>query len=457
MTTSSLKQTATQGAIWTILGYGVGQGTRLAGNLVLTRLLVPEFFGLMAFVTTITMGISLFSDYGVGQSIVNNPRGDEEDFLNTAWTLQVIRGFQIFFLGLLLTYPIVHFYKDDRLLLLIPLASLSAALDSFSSTSLHTLQRRLEVRKLVIYETIMRVGMMIVLIGLCLWQPTIWSLAANIVLGAFFYSLGSHFLIPGYRNRFKLDRTVLKEIQSFGRWIALASATMFVADQADRFILAKLLSFEKLGVYTIAYTLASIPRELIKTMSDRVIFPAISQQLHLRRYRLRAKLMKQRWIVLLGLGFFLAVLVCCGDWVILLLYQGRNKNWELYREATWMMPILCSGIWFSILFHTTSPALLAIGKAIYSAQSNIARFIVIGGGMPLAFSQFGELGAIVVIALSDFPLYVVNLVGLKREKLSCLSQDLICTLFFFVTLTLLLALRHSLGFGLPIQELFATK
>jgi O-antigen/teichoic acid export membrane protein len=208
-----------------------------------------------------------------------------------------------------------------------------------------------------------------------------------------------------------------------------------------------------LGIYTIAYTLASIPRDVIRELSGKVIFPAISKQLDLARWQLRNKIVKQRWLLLIGSAVLLAALITSGDWIVMLLYQGRNKNWAQYEAATWIMPILCSGIWFSILFYTTSPALVAISKPMYTAQSNFVRFVMIGGGMPLAFSQFGELGAIVVIAMSDLPLYAVNLYGLKQEKLSCTMQDLYSTAFFLVTASLFLLLRYSMGLGVPIQVL----
>ncbi len=453
--TTSIKQLAMRGAFWTITAYGLRQVFRLGNNLILTRLLMPEFFGLMALALSIKFGIELFSDYGISQSIVNNKRGDEPAFLNTAWTLQVIRGFQVWALSLVLTYPIAHFYHDSRLLVLIPMVGFTSVLDGFVSTSVHTLQRHLEARRGLIYELIATPLALGGLIFFCWLHPSVWALACGLLYGSLLHSTLSHFLIPGYRNRFLLDRTVLKEIRSFGKWIALASAMMFVADQSDRFILAKLLSFEKLGVYTIAYTIASIPRELIRELSGRVIFPAISKQLDLPRSVLREKIIKQRWLLLLGLGAVLTVLVCSGDWIITLLYAGRNQHWEQYRDATWMMPILCAGIWFSILFYTTSPALLAIGKPVYSAQSNFVRFVMIAAGMPLAFSQFGELGAIVIIALSDVPLYLVNLYGLHREELSCTLQDIQATLVFVVILALALLGRYSLGFGLPIHVLLS--
>lgn len=454
---NSLKQLAIQGAFWTLAGYGSRQILRLGSNLILTRLLVPEFFGLMALVNTVNMGIQLFSDYGISQSIINNKRGDDPVFLDTAWSLKVIRGFQVWGLSLLLTYPVAQFYKaqdpQGELMILLPLVGFTAVLDGFGSTALVSWERNIEVRKSMIYELLLTTFTLTCLILLCWWRPSVWSLALGNVVGSAAHMICSHFINPGQRNRFRIDRETLREIHNFGKWVAVASAIIFVADQADRFILAKLLSFEKLGVYTIAYTLASIPRDVIRELSGRVIFPAISKQLDLPRSHLREKIVKQRWLLLLALAVVLAGLTTCGDWVIMLLYQGRNKHWEQYREATWMMPILCSGIWFSVLFYTTSPALMAISKPIYSAQSNFVRFAIIGIGMPLAFFQFGELGAISVIAMSDLPLYSVNLYGLNQEKLSCTMQDLYCTTFFLVLLSFFLLTRYSLGLGVPIQVL----
>ena len=69
---ASVKKLAVRGAIWTIGGYGISQVVRFGTNLILTRLLVPEYFGLMAVVNTLRAGIDLFSDLGISQSIVNN-------------------------------------------------------------------------------------------------------------------------------------------------------------------------------------------------------------------------------------------------------------------------------------------------------------------------------------------------------------------------------------------------
>ncbi|MEL7242022.1 MAG: oligosaccharide flippase family protein [Cyanobacteria bacterium J06643_5] len=445
---TSLKTRAIRGAIWTTTGFGAKYILRFGNNLVLTRLLQPEFFGLMALVTTFRMGLELFSDIGISQNIVNSKRGDDPVFLNTAWTLQAIRGIVIWLICVVfITFPAAYFYNDKRLLTLIPISVLYSVFEGFSSTSVHTLHRRMELGKLSLYELALQVSFFATLILLVYFFPTIWSLAVGGAIAGVYKLISSFWLIPGYSNKFAWEKEAVKEILSFGKWMFAASGLMFAAEQADRLVLAKLLSFQVLGIYTVAYTLASIPKEVIRQLSNKVIFPTISQHRDLPRSNLRARILKQRRLILLGCGILLAALVTVGDLVINLLYDQR------YVAATWMMPILCSGMWFSLLFYTISPALLAIGKPLYSAQSNFARFAIILLAVPIAHQSFGVVGAISVIAFSDVPLYIVNLYGLWQEKLFCLTQDLQTTAFFICFLSLFLFIRYSLGLGLPIEQL----
>ena len=154
---TSLKKLAIRGAIWTILNYGTAQVIRFGSNLILTRLLVPEYFGLITVVHTLRIGLELFSDLGIAQSIVNSKRGDEPAFLNTAWTLQAIRGLLIWIFCLLITFPVAKFYNDDRMVWLIPIVGFCSVLDGFISTSIHTLHRKMDLGKLTVYEILLNV------------------------------------------------------------------------------------------------------------------------------------------------------------------------------------------------------------------------------------------------------------------------------------------------------------
>jgi O-antigen/teichoic acid export membrane protein len=439
----NLKKLAISGAVWTIAGYGVSQILRFGNNIILTRLLQPEFFGLMAVVNTLLMGLELFSDLGIGQSVIQNKHGEEERFLNTAWTLQIIRGFFIWLICLCITYPAAYFYKEPRLLWLLPVMGLVSIILGFSYPSQSLLNRRMELNRVIIFDFMIQLVSLSTLIILAWWLKNLWAFVISGLISATIRAIGTHFLIPGKKGKFAWDRNALKELVSFGRWMFFATALMFLAEQSDRLILGKLLSFGAVGVYTIAATLANVPREVIKGLSFRVIFPIISNQVDLPRHELRVKIIRQRWKIVLGAAVVLAFLVSTGDLIIATLYDQR------YTEARWMMPILSCGIWFSILFYTTSPALLALGKPLYAAQSNLLRFLMIGLGMPLAFTLKGTLGVIVIIALSDFPLYIANLYGMWCEGLFCFLQDVRATVIFLGLLIFFLAIRSFLGFGNP--------
>ncbi len=444
----NLKQKTIDSAIWTIAGYGTSQILRFGANLALAAILEPEYFGLVAVVNILLMGILLFSDIGIAQSIINHPQGEDPAFLDTAWTVQVLRGFVLWAIALVLTIPAANFYQDQRLLLLLPVAGLTSIIEAFHTTRIYVAQRRLDQRTYNLYELSTQVLHLIVMVTWAYISPSIWALVGGGLVGAALRLVGSYLYFPGPRHRLRWEPEAVKALVTLGRWIFLATATMFAAEQADRLILAKLVDWQTIGVYAIAYGLSNIPREMVKTFSYRVIYPAVVQTINLPRPELRRKVIKQRKMLLAACAIGLAGLVSSGDVIIGLLYNQK------YAAAAWMMPILCGGIWFSVLFYTVSQVLLAIDKPMYAAQCNFVRFILVAIGLPIGYHFWQLPGAIVAIALSDFPLYLTNLYGLQREGLSCIRQDLEFTGYFVILLAICLAMRYQLGFGYPIAPLF---
>ncbi len=98
-----LKQRTVKAGSLVLVGYAFSQIIRFGGNLVLTRLLMPEMFGVMAIVNMMMIGLIMFSDVGLLQNIVQSNRGEDLDYLNTAWTIQIIRGFVLFVIALMIS------------------------------------------------------------------------------------------------------------------------------------------------------------------------------------------------------------------------------------------------------------------------------------------------------------------------------------------------------------------
>jgi O-antigen/teichoic acid export membrane protein len=441
----SLKRLAVRGAIWTVFGFGASQILRLGFNLIVTRLLYPELFGLIALVFTIVTGLAFFCDAGIGPAVVRDPHGDEPAFLNTAWTMQIVRGIGIAAFCLLLAWPMSAFYRDSRLLWIIPIVGLGDIAGGFNSTSLLTFKRTMQVRQLVLVDIgsqILSGGVMILWAWL---SPTIWALIAGALASALIRLVWSHFLLPGRTDRLAWDTAAVHELLHFGRWIWVASILTFLAMQVDRLILGKLVTWQMLGIYGLASAIAEVPRSLTMAINSNVIYPAYSKSAALPRAELRAKILRHRWPLLMVIALAVAFLVVAGDRVMLLLYDKR------YAAGAWMLPVLALGIWPSALSNSIDSALFAIGHPRYNAAANFLKVLFTAIGIPLGFHVAGVAGAVVVVALNDVPYYGQISYGLWRQGLGSWAQDLKATALLTAIIALAILARSALGFGIPFH------
>ncbi|MBW4472078.1 MAG: oligosaccharide flippase family protein [Stenomitos rutilans HA7619-LM2] len=446
--TPSVKKLAIRGAVWTIVGYGSSQVLRFGSNLILTRLLFPELFGLMAIVNVFLTGLHLFSDLGLNASIIQSKRGDDPVFLNTAWTLSIVRGVVLWLCCLGIAYPAAQFYHEPRLLWLLPLVGLSTLIGGFCSTSLSTLNRHLALRQIALFELGGQVVGLVVTLVWAWLNPSVMALVVGGLVSSVFQLVISHRLNENLRNSFAWDKSSIKELISFGKWIFLSTAIYFLSSSTDRLILGKLFTFQLLGVYGIALTLSDIPRQIVFAVATKVIYPAYSKFVELPRSEFRAKIVHHRQPMLLVSAVVTALTVSLGDLIISFLYDDR------YTAATWMFPLLAIGMWPLVLIQTIDQGLWALGKPNYWTAGSFLSFLCYAIGIPLGYhSPLHEVGAVLAVALSNVPIWFVVMYGLWREKLLAIRQDLLMTALFLAILGLVIAIRVSAGYGSPFDGL----
>jgi O-antigen/teichoic acid export membrane protein len=436
----ALESTAMRATFWTVTDYGCAMALRIVNSLVLTRLLMPEAFGLMTLVTTLIVGISLVSDIGLGPSVIQSPRGDDPVLLNTAWTLQVLRGLGIFIVSLMLGWPMSLFYHEPRLMALLPALGINAVIGSFNSSNLLSMSRHMGVRRLFLLDFTTQVVSLLITVGCALVYRSVWALILGAILSTA-YRLALSFyrrLIPGIRNSFCWDRESVHTLVHFGKWILLATAFYFFASQADRLILGRLISFSLLGVYGIAFSVSEIPRSVINAFAQKVGYPFIAKMAHLPIGEFRETFLRYRFYALLAGAFMLSLMVHLGGFLVTKMYDAR------YHAAAWMVPLLALGLWHTLMYATTMPALFSLGKSHYAAIGNATYCIAVVTAIPVAFHFFGMFGAVIGVAAGDLPLYFVTVTGASREGVSTWRQDLKATGVFLVLLGIGLALRLSI-------------
>jgi O-antigen/teichoic acid export membrane protein len=440
----SLRSLILQGSAFTFADVAGRAGLRLLGNIIVARLLFPEVFGLMALVHIFVQAMQFVTDIGIGPSIIHSRRSRDPVFLDTAWTMQVLRGGAIWLFLLLIAWPASLFYGEPQLLTLIPVVGFSAIITGFDSTARYTLNKELLLGRLTAMELGAQLAAVVVMIVWAYLYASVWALVAGAIVSCSVRMVWSHRLEVGRRDRFLWNGDAARELIRFGKWIFATSLLGFLASQMDRLILGKLIPIEGLGIYAIAFMLHQVPDTVLGTLGFRVMFPAVSQVAHLPREELREKLLRNRRPLLAGLAIGVALIAALGDVLVHAVYDDR------YRTAGWMLQILALGLWPRMLANTTGPALLALGQPRYIAYASALRFAFVTVAVPLGHMQWGMFGVVAAVAIASHGDYVIESYGLRRQGLWLARQDLQLTAFWLALLAGMAALRHALG--LPITE-----
>jgi len=445
----NLKKRATSATVFVLAGYGLSQLLRLAGNLVLTRLLVPEYFGIMAIAQVFLFALGLFSDIGLAPGVIRSKRIGDPVFLNTAWTLQVIRGFVLWGLALAIAFPVAQFYNNPILLKILPVIGLAFLFTGFSSTSIFTLNKDVRLGKITAMELTSQFIGLVVMIVLAYLYRNVWALVTGSLVICMAKMILSHFLESGNRPSFCLEGKAVHELISFGKWIFVSTAMMFLATQSDRLLLGKFFPLTLFGVYNIAVIFAEFPKQVMSQLSGKIIFPLMVQVSELPRHEFRGLILEKRKLFLFPAALLIAVFAGFGDLFIEMLYDAR------YHQAGWILPLLSVGMWPFLLNASIDRCFYAVGEPKIPAVGNFFKFVYMVTCVPLFFHFAGVFGAVLAVALNDLPVYIVICYGLVQEKLTCFRQDLLATLLLVVCLGVFIIFRIMIGMeAVPGSALF---
>lgn len=434
---STLKARAVAGAFWTLGSYGLSQVFRLGSNIILARLLAPEDFGLMALVAVVLQGLGMFSDLGLAPAIIQNKRGDEPVYYNTAWTLQVFRGILLWLGACILAWPASRFYDLPILLYMMPVAGLSALCAGFNSTSLYTMNRHLHMKQLALIDLFSQVLSIVVMIVAASIWPSVWALVAGWIAGSVTKMAMSHILDRRIRNRFTLEREAFFDLFHFGKWIFASTLVTFLALHSDRLVLGKILSSTEFGLYNIALILTFLSLHVANRIMSRVLFPMLSR--HQKNLdRMMSMFIKSRRLVLLS------GIATCGGIAIAapgffkLLYDER------YVEAGSIAQWLVIYIWCSLLVSGMSQVQLAMGNSKIMFYSNLIR--ITGIFLALAGYHFGEIPGFILGMSAGVLLALLYLFArLPSKRMVIMRQSVVYSVILAAYVLLAQALVRVVG------------
>lgn len=413
-----LKARTLRGSTWSFFGYGAQQVLRLGSNMIMTRLLFPEAFGLMSLAFAFVAGLQMFSDMGIRSSIVQSKRGDDIDFLNTAWTIQIIRGIFLWVVSCLLAYPAAQLYKEQLILPVLCLVGSTAAIQGFQTTGHAASNRKLQLGKLTLVDLVAQVTGLVTMVVWAYISPTIWSLVGGSLVSSIFTVVLAHKTLNTHRHKFQLEAGSTKEIIGFGKWIFLASALSYIGGEGLRLIQGVLVPMTAIGMIAIAANIAQAFKNLTIRITSSVLFPVFSETFRASPEDLKKQLLKSRkYLFLLTFPPYM-LLIVLGQPIIALLYDQR------YQDAGLYLSIMSVGAALSAVRDPFGMALLAVGdSASHTINMSALAFLRVSG-MFVGFHMGGVAGMLIADVIAEMCVYPVEAWRLRKHGLWFPALDL---------------------------------
>lgn len=256
---------------WAIAGFAAEKGIAFLQLIVLTRLLLPGDFGLMAASAAVLLAMQTFSELGLEPAVIAKPNVTDED-LRVAWTLSVIRG-GVLTAGLWgLADVIAGGMQIPELGPFLRVHAVGVLLQSLHSPAIFVLMKQLDLRRRVSFDLTRRLVESACTIGLAWWWQSAWALLAGQLIAFLFGSLLSYRIAP-CRIRWSLDRAAVRSLWSYGRYQNLTAWFLFTVMSGGDFIVGRLQGVAGLGQYQLAMAIPTMIGIRAMSMMSQISLP----------------------------------------------------------------------------------------------------------------------------------------------------------------------------------------
>lgn len=408
----NLRKQAAQGVFWSAAGNWGYQLTTLVVIAMLSRILTPEDFGLVALASVFTAFMKLITEQGLTDALVQRPELDPEH-LDSAFWLSVSVG-ALLSIGLAgSSWLIAELVDQTSVAPVIVGLSPMLAIASLSGVQRAILTRELRFASLTARTLSSVVVGGFVGVGAALAGFGVWSLVAQ-SLSIELVGVIALWSASDWRPRFHFSWRHLRDLAGFGASVMGFRVFRFFNTRIDNLMVGSVLGATALGFYVVAYRLLELLINVTTAIIGTVVFPVISRIQHDRAKVQTAYYKTIRLTSAIAFPAFLGLIVVAPEIT------------ELTFGAQWgpsvpvMRVLALAGLLNSILF-VNGIVLKSLGKpswrlaimALTAAALVIAFAIVVQHGIVAVATAF----AIVSYALAPLWLWGTHkLIGLEAKR-----------------------------------------
>lgn len=271
----SLKNKAVKGAGWSFADSILGQGITFIVGLVLARLLTPEDYGLLAYLTILIAVSNSIVDSGFSNALIRKRDATDVDY-NTSFITNLFVSCIIVILLYFASPAISRFFERSELLPLIRVMSCIVIINAFSLIQSTLLTKSIDFKTKTKASVISSLASGIIGISMAFCGFGVWSLVGQQISRQFLYTL-CLWLFTKWYPKFQFSLKSFKELFGFG-WKLLASGLInTIWKEIYQLIIGKCYSPATLGQYTRAHQFGSIFSSNLNSIIQRVSYPVLSE------------------------------------------------------------------------------------------------------------------------------------------------------------------------------------
>ena len=371
------------GAILSVAN-GSEQAMRFLRNIILTRILAPEIFGLMAIVLAFNNFLESFSEVGIKQAVIHFRQAGEEKFLHSAWLLAVFRSVFLYLITFFASPFIADFYNNPELTTIIRFAFLSILFRGFMSIKAYLAVKEMKFgRWAILFNGGGLIGVILSII-LGFYLRNVWALVIGFTAEGFMRLVLSYVTCP-YRPSLVLERDHFKPLIQYARGMLGLPILTFIFMRTDIFVIGKLNSKYSLGLYSMAVALAYIPANFLMPLISEIAMPLFAS-LQDKTKELKNALIKVTYIItILSLPVVVCIVLYSQD--ILLIIYGKE-----YAAVAFPFSVLAITAFLRLLSTPMASLYMAIGEPSKHRFFTILRAVIMLILIYPAVKYFGLIG-----------------------------------------------------------------
>jgi len=390
---------------WSLATALAAQGLHFARVLVLAYLLAPAQFGLFGMALLAVATLNMFTRTGVEVALVQRRR-DAESYLDSAWTMQLMRDCLLALVLLAGAPAVAWFFREPDVVLLLRVMAGSVALAGFTNIGVVYFRKDLQFHKHFLLEVGSAVISLAVGVALAYRLRSVWALVWSRYAGIGARCALSYLLHP-HRPAFRFDGAQMRELFRFGRWVLLSYAGLLLLTQGDDMVVGKLLGAGALGLYQMAYRVSNLAAAEVSHTISRVVFPAYCKVSEDRGRLAAAYLRVARVVLCLVVPLSAGIALFIGPLTRILLHE---------RWAGIIVPAQVLALWGLRRAYavTTDNVFISIGRPNLSTVLLWARVLILAVIVYPMTRALGTTGTALAVVACAVPVDVVAAVLVKR-------------------------------------------